>query len=364
VPSFRLKSLGRFAAETSISRLPLAWLVRWVRRDVLVLCYHLADDNERLPYVRHLFPYKACGEFEADLVALKSLFHLPTWQEFRQERKSAGRAGKPSLLVTFDDGLSQCFHDVRPLLLKHGIPCVFFITQAFVDNRSMFYRHKVSLCIERFDNLATPNKGQVLQSISHELRVPTRTDSQFVAWIRRLKHTEEPAIDHVCRLLSINVEDELKQRRPYMTTEEVRQLSREGFTIGGHTVTHPQLWNLADDEVERQIVDSCRFVQETVGQKEVPFAFPFSANGVSRVLLQSVVERHPWIPLMFGTNGIELDEPYLLNRIPADTPSTNSSQSTLLQTIKGSYAKSLYRGWRKSGGARPSAQERVTRSDQ
>lgn len=72
--------------------------------------------------------------------------------------------------------------------------------------------------------------------------------------------------------------------------------------------------------VEAEIVESCRRVEELTGESQVPFAFPFDADGVDRAFLRSLRERNPVVGLRFGADGIASDEPFLLNRMIADAP--------------------------------------------
>ena len=108
-------------------------------------------------------------QFEADLIVLKQQFHMPTWVEFAAQRGRLRRPDRPALLITFDDGLSECYRLVRPLLLKHRVPCLFFITKAFVDNRAMFFRHKASLCIESLGSLVMSEQKRALNALAVEV---------------------------------------------------------------------------------------------------------------------------------------------------------------------------------------------------
>ena len=52
-------------------------------------------------------------------------------------------------------------------------------------------------------------------------------------------------------------------------------------------------------QVEKEIVESCLWVKETLKTDSVPFAFPFSGNGVARIS----VFCQDWITTMGQTNG-------------------------------------------------------------
>jgi hypothetical protein len=218
---------------------------------------------------------------------------------------------------------------------------LFFVTKAFVDNKNMFFRHKASLCIEAFRNLSHSDQDELAGMLAVESCLNNRIE--FESWMLGLGHTDLPTIDRVCRLLDLDIDNILKAERPYMTTAEIQQLHADGFAVGGHSVTHPLLRLLSDEQIEFEVRESCRFVQDILRVTDVPFAFPFSADGVSRSVLRLVAQHNPWISAMFGSNGVDLDEPFLLNRISADEPPVRTAHSNSLHLIKKSYASALLR---------------------
>jgi peptidoglycan/xylan/chitin deacetylase (PgdA/CDA1 family) len=344
------KSLMRTAFRGFGASLPYTLLTYLVPRDVIVLMYHAVGEIPA-PHLRNLYAYKTPAQFEEDLIHLKREFVLPTWAEFVASGNRSRRIERPRVLITFDDGLSDCFRVVRPLLLKHRIPCMFFVTKALVDNRIMFFRHKASLCIEGFGKLSSPDRNRFVRAAAADgLKCPSEQFG-FASWMLGLDHKHGPTIDRVCHLLGIDVDDILKTKQPYLTSDEIKQLHADGFTIGGHSVSHPRLQALPGEEVELEIIDSCRFVRDLLKVKEVTFAFPFSADGVSRPNLRLLRQRHPWISAMFGSNGIDLDEPFLFNRISADEPPAGVARSNALHLIKTSYANALLRSARQASAS-------------
>lgn len=71
--------------------------------------------------------------------------------------------------------------------------------------------------------------------------------------------------------------------RAMMTSEEVQELAEEGFEIGSHTLTHPFLSDLSDEELEQELSESKRFLEETYGITINFLALPYR-NYNSKVL--------------------------------------------------------------------------------
>ena len=319
--------------------LPARAYRRLVRRRVLGLFYHVVSD-ERLPHVENLYPYKTPAIFEHDLVYLKQHFVLLSETDLQVARKHELPPRPTSIAVTFDDGFSECASVVRPLLLKHAVPCFFFVTTNFLDSKSLHYRGKVSLCIDAltaFDD----DWGRMVAGDLAELGAPSGWDPGGLAqWLLSLGHADESRVDDVCSALGVDVASFLETRQPYLTRAELRRLVDDGFTVGAHSKSHATPGLLTEDELEEEIVGSSRVVMELTGRDQVPFAFPHSSAGVERAVLQRILAAHDYIwPLFDG--GLARKEDFIVNRLWADRPSANGSGSDLARTIRRGYADYL-----------------------
>jgi len=365
--------------------------------------------DEYPPHVAHISPYKTSAQFEADLGYLKRNYEVISYEELC-ERRAEGeeqRARKngttrpplrpshprPPIVLTFDDGLREHLPVVKPLLERHGIPAIFFITTDFLGNRRLFYRHKVSLCIDRILGMPETEWSEVVKwSHQHEIideianshpTPDTRhvTPDTFIAWIKRLTYVDEPTIETVCECLGVDCQRFLDEQRPYLTTDELLSLADAGFTIGAHGQSHARLADLLREErgaeseeggarsgepraesVEQgvslrtddcslatdspspfasEIVDSCRVVAELTGSESVPFAFPFSGDGVPREGLAAIRENHPQVEMIFDRRGFRADADFVVHRIVADKPpaSPDRGRSNLSSLIHREYVR-------------------------
>jgi peptidoglycan/xylan/chitin deacetylase (PgdA/CDA1 family) len=61
-----------------------------------------------------------------------------------------------------------------------------------------------------------------------------------------------------------------------LTHDELKKLASSSLvTIGGHTVTHPHLSQLSDDEMRQEIRDSKRILEQWLGKPVTLYAYPF-----------------------------------------------------------------------------------------
>jgi peptidoglycan/xylan/chitin deacetylase (PgdA/CDA1 family) len=318
-----------------VRHLPLlGYQVLYGRRS-LSLTYHMVSDAT-IPSVRHLYPYKTISMFERDLIFLKRWFRPVSYEQLRSGRRAPWNA----VLLTFDDGYKECASIVKPMLLKYGFPCVFFVVSGLIDNKALFYRNKVSLCIEAINSAQSELVG-AQQALSNLCGRDLRDREALVQWLLSLAHADEPLIDTVCEFLGIDWRQHLEKVRPYLTSEEIRLLAKEGFTIGAHSINHPDFTTLSNDEVEEQIVMSCRMVQRMTGQIDVPFAFPYCAAGIPRDFLQDLKRKYDWLGTFFDCLGIGGDISFLMDRLEADRPSEQPTRNSNLSVL----LKAAYRDY-------------------
>lgn len=207
------KSFTKRFSHILVESLPRRTLEKLVPRGLLVLFYHVVSDTP-LPHIRHLYPHKTASEFEADVVYLKTHYRLPTLQQFIDEARGGEHRERPSAMLTFDDGMAECFDLVRPILLKHRVPGVFFVTKSFIDNRELFYRHKVSLCIQLLFQNSGEEQARRLRQLGQRLGLDFATHRDFRTWIKTLQASDESLIDCAGKALP----DRLRKRNEEIAT--------------------------------------------------------------------------------------------------------------------------------------------------
>lgn len=310
----RLSSLKKY--------LPVGVYRRLVERRTVGFFYHVVS-KERLPHILHLYPYKSPEAFEDDLVYLRNEMHPTGYEELEETRRAGKRLPARSVVLSFDDGMSECYSVIRPLLLKYKLPAIFFITTGLTGKGQMLPRHKVSLCLEKVKESPAGELNEAYQRMNEKYGQTIDSARAFERWIGKFKAGDEQPIDDVCEILGVDWKKYLADHDVYMNEWEIRKLHAEGFTIGAHSVTHPKMGTVSPEVMEAEMVQSVRAVCEMTGEIRAPFAFPFTATGVDRTYLDGVVQRHPEIGLLFDSKGIQRDREYIFNRIWADVPGTS-----------------------------------------
>ena len=323
-------------------KFPVQLLEALVPRDVIGFCYHAVSDRP-LPHVQSLYRCKSVAQFKRDLDFLQRNYRIIGYEDVERARMQP-RGKRPCAVITFDDGLAECHDIVRPVLLEYGLPAIFFVTTEFLDNRRLFYRQKVALCIDAYDRLSADAASAVRKDVALFFGSSLDSSTKLLVRLQSATWTEEPAIDATCDRLGVDTSRFLRTARPYLTYAQVRALATDGFTVGAHGTSHQMLGTMSEPGIEAEIVESCNTVSQLVSASVVPFAFPFGGHKVNRDMLRSLRESHPRVGLFFDSRQLAPDRDFIVNRLVVDDPrGAITNGSNLPARLRRAYGREMVR---------------------
>jgi len=260
--------------------------------------YHMISDEE-VEHVKHLYQYKTIREFEEDMDFLLKNYSPIGLLEFLHIIKAGRPLPNKVFLLTFDDGFREMHDIVAPILLKKGISATFFVNSAFTDNKQLCYHNKASILAEHFLKKRTSSLEkkvfEVLQN--YEFLI-----DDMVTGILSISYRKRDLLDKIAPLLSVDFDEYLKVKKPYLTSNNIERLIENGFTIGAHSIDHPRYDSISLEDQICQTLESLKFVREKYQLNYGVFAFPHSDNNVSREFFDRLYTSEK-IDLSFGTAG-------------------------------------------------------------
>jgi len=284
--------------------IPQKFLVRLSGHDMILPFYHVVSD-EAMPHVRNVYPVRTLKRFKKDLEFLLRHYEPVGMEDFLSGSRVEGRV-KPSMLLSFDDGLSEINDVVAPYLIEKGVPAAFFVNPAFIDNRKLFYRYKSSLIIDRLETINySPAVTELLQSRYHLDEASRKSAREFILG---LSSNNMHMIDEISELLELDFVSFLKIKKPYLELKQLNGLSDQGFYIGAHSMDHPLFANLRLEDMLEQYRESMEYVRLEIGGKFGIFSFPFTDDGVPGRFFEKIMgEDMPPLDASFGSAGLKKD---------------------------------------------------------
>ena len=297
--------------------------------------WHIVSDQE-VPHVNGLYRSRNIRQFRADLEFFLQNYFPVTEVDVIRHLYDGLLLPPRSVLFTFDDGFREINDVVAPILRAKGIPAVFFLITSTVDNKKMSDAQKKSLLV---NSLSGRQSSASLDEANRLLSLAgVSPNSNLTSRIRAVSFHQRHVLDGLERVLNIDFQWYLTTQKPYLSSEHVEELVRQGFGIGAHSVDHPLYEELSLDQQLVQTRESIRWLSEHFRIQCCSFAFPYRDSGVSLDFFR-VMYAEGEMKLSFGTGGlIPHPFPYNLPRF-----SLERTDLTAAEVLAGQFGRRFIR---------------------
>ncbi|WP_326984649.1 polysaccharide deacetylase family protein [Chryseobacterium sp. MYb264] len=263
--------------------------------DCCLPVYHcVSDDN--LAHINKVIQYKNVKQFEEDIDYLSKHFQFINWSEFKDFVNGNFKPKKKIALLTFDDGFREFYDIAVPILERKGIYAINFINPAFIDNQDLMYRCKASLIINELEK----NKN-----IDPKIYTILSSNEDLKQQVLKIKYAQTDILNRLGEILEINFDSYLKEQNPYLTTNQLNNLTQKGFGISSHSWDHPLYNQLSLSEQLETTNKTFKYLKENNFLYEI-FAFPFTDFGVNKDFFDGL-QNNKELFCTFGSAGIKFD---------------------------------------------------------
>lgn len=195
-----------------------------------------------------------------------------------------GKAGPNDVVLTFDDGLRNNLTVVYPLLRQLRLPATFFVCPALVGSGKWLWNHEIRCRLQTLD-------AQTLTDLRTRLLAPDASVEGIVEWMKKLRHAKRQYAEDVIRLATPDFRPGPGQREAYdmMDWNDLLALDPEFITVASHTLTHPILTTLTAGEIDFELRESRRSLEEKLERAVEFFCYP---NGSYDARVYQAVKAH------------------------------------------------------------------------
>jgi peptidoglycan/xylan/chitin deacetylase (PgdA/CDA1 family) len=290
--------IKRYLLPLPASLAGLERLIRLADEPLVHVFYHTVSDDY-LPHVSPLYRPKNIREFKADMDFLLKHFRPVSLNDVLRHVQKEKILSAPSFHLSFDDGLKEIYEVVFPVLWQKGIPATLFVNSDFVDNKDLFFRYKAAVLTDRMTQ--RPVSPPLTDSIRKRLMASGIKKASVQSMLLHVNYGNCTVLDEIAAALDLDFSAFLREKRPCLTSGELKTMQQSGFSIGGHSINHPNYFLLPEEEQVRQTLASCSFVQKHFPEPHTCFAFPFSDEGVKPSFFKSI---YGAVDLTFAASGI------------------------------------------------------------
>jgi peptidoglycan/xylan/chitin deacetylase (PgdA/CDA1 family) len=235
----------------------------------IILMYHRVTQSAQDCWLLNVSPKHFQEHME---VIKKHCFPI----KLEELNKTNPRFNKKKVVLTFDDGYADNFYQAKPILERYEIPATFFVVSGMIDSKEEYWWDELEKIIFE-DDIVFPEKYRIGVQ---ECFWPRSTTSREQL-LEGLASVLRPADFYVRRdfmryLRSLN--GKVLPRHLPLTKQELIQMANcRLFEIGAHTVTHPTLANMTEEEQEQEISESKEYLEDILNRPIASFAYPYGS---------------------------------------------------------------------------------------
>ncbi len=279
-----------------------------MNRHVTIAMYHYVRDlkRSRFPAIKGL----SLERFRRQLDHIQANYTPIRVEDLQASLQTKGKElPSNAILLTFDDGYSDHFTNVFPMLDERGIQGCFFPSARPILEHRVLDVNKIhfvlaggsdagTLLNKVFSHLDEFRCEHRLNSTEEYVKAAAeehRYDAREVTTLKRLLQRELPEAvrtEIVRRLFAehVTADEEAFASELYMSVEQIACLRRHGMHIGGHGYSHAWLNHISSEaqvvEIDRSLDFLKRFGVEV---KDWTMCYPY--GGFNESLVQILRER-------------------------------------------------------------------------
>ncbi len=193
------------------------------------------------------------------------------------------RLKKPFVVITLDDGYKDNFLNAFPIFQKYDIPFTVYIATSFPEKNALMWWYILEDIILKNDRVVL-NSGEVFDCATPAQKVE-------VFMILRKKILDLPYTGFNQSFIQMfgnyNFDNDSFVREMSLDWDQIVEMSKSPLcTIGAHTVTHCRLSVLTPQEMQAEIKESKRLIENYTGIYVKHFSYPFGTdNEVDEIVI-------------------------------------------------------------------------------
>lgn len=189
------------------------------------------------------------------------------------------RLPKHAIAITVDDGYEDFYHIAWPILKRYRVPATFYVTTGFVDGRLWLWPDQLTWILEH-----APASGKVLAQFTdgtENVMPPSGPDDQnrlfgrLVAYLLRIPDGKKHEfLRALARHWKLSIPEKAPAWARAVNWSQLVEMQTEGLEVGGHTVTHPSLSQVSQEQAREEIMGTRDALLANLGDAPRSFCYP------------------------------------------------------------------------------------------
>ena len=178
---------------------------------------------------------------------------------------------RPATMVTFDDAYRDVYDLAYPSLRRHNVPATLFVPTDMIDNRTVGWWDIIAY-------LTSKAGERTIEFFGTSFDLPRQAGEAAHFLQEAFKTLPADQTQDVLPMLAaacdVEPPDAGLMDRQLMTWDQIREVDRNGVTVGSHTHTHTVLATIGPDRQRHEMATSREVLQGQLGRRVRSIAYP------------------------------------------------------------------------------------------
>lgn len=269
--------LKRFAIDLLIRTDAFAIFRYLNRRKVPILMYHRFSEDGRDGSI-------SAAVLRNQLAYLKKNYSILRLDDVAEMMRNGTRIPPRSAVVTIDDGYRDAYEIAFPIFSEMKVPATLFVVTDFVDRKSWIWTDIARyLMLNAGDGvMAVEIRGKVINADLNGRLSRIQSAGKINSELKKLSPAERDAIlAEIAGGFGLVIPELPPDEFGPIDWQQAKEMDSSWIAIGSHTVTHPILPHVTNDQLSDELITSRQVLGDRLGREIQGFCYP-NGNAASR----------------------------------------------------------------------------------
>lgn len=260
------------------------------------------------------------NDFKAQMEYIANHFSPITFRDLLKHLDNGQPLPRRPIIITFDDGHADNYTHAFPILRSLDIPATIFLSTSYIDSDKVFWFDHVAYLIFRTKaKFLSINHDDFRLEIRHGVTGRRLAREQTLSYLKSLPNTVRlKCLEEIKHQLGANISPQDKEKSSALSWEQVYEMNKNGIEFGSHSVTHPILSKLDDNELYYEIDHSKKEIERRLNETIDTIAYPVGGKTEfsSRVVKQCMNTGYKiGITYISGVEKLPIDNLFQIKRL-------------------------------------------------
>lgn len=270
---------------------------------LVIFLFHGIISRQRYQIRNYTRKHLESGYFDRILTALRASGTPVTMDQVVEAAQTGSALPPRAFAISFDDGFRNNLTIAAPILERHQVPAIFYLTTGFMGSDGRTWIDRVEAAVEdrHTATLRLPwgvrhyNGIFEARQVLDELRLVVKADRSL---------DPDRVADDILSQLDMDNSPWDAELDDKLSWSDVRQMAANPlFLLGGHSHTHAILSFLSPAALEEEIATTLRLLRQEAGIGSRHFSYPEGLPHCYSDAVISTLRRHGVVCCPTAENG-------------------------------------------------------------